>query len=90
MTTLLARRLLQQAATKSFPRSSRFSVRGSHVAAALTTTFQQHQRLTGDDRQVAAIVAASAAMIAGLVWQKNKADCCGIAGVVGTPGHDAR
>ena len=35
--------------------------------------------------------AAGASLLAGLAFnEKNKTDCCGIAGVVGTPNHDAR
>lgn len=68
---------------------------------ALATTAPVVEALSGsannasreENRRKFGLLAAAAgsALLASLVYNENiKTDCCGIAGVVGTPNHDAR
>ena len=63
----------------------------SRSTAALAATVHIH---AGDEARhppMALMAATGAVLVAATLWQERKsADCCGIAGVVGTKGHDAR
>ena len=83
--TFLTRRLLQKVAVP-VARSLRTSRGAVSSLSTLSSTRQQDDR---HSHMVAAVAVVAAATAAGISWDR-KADCCGIAGVVGTPGHDAR
>ncbi|CAB9511667.1 fructose-6-phosphate aminotransferase [Seminavis robusta] len=59
---------------------------------ALAVISQQPQENAAQNRQQIGFLVAAAAGLTGLAWNsdKHKTKCCGIAGVVGTPNHDAR
>lgn len=83
-------RVLSTAAKRAPTTASKISQRGFAVAA--TQQAQSHsnnQQTTSDSRLVGGVFAAAAAASALAASNTEKADCCGIAGVVGGSG-DAR
>jgi len=99
---MMLRRILSSSTARFQPsKAHRQKLVWTSTSAALTTTtstiapgaahsnFQENHR-----RQHGLLVAAAGAAVAsGLAYNNNKnttTDCCGIAGVVGTPNHDAR
>lgn len=90
--TFFTRRLLQTATRTVARTTPRFSGARPLSSTFALATFSANE----NDRNVflaTAVVAATAAAALSINSSNNnnnKADCCGIAGVVGTPGHDAR
>ena len=68
------------------------STRALAATASPAAVISSPEAFSGEKRrQYGFLAAAGASVLAGLVWNEtNKTDCCGIAGVVGTPNHDAR
>jgi hypothetical protein len=83
------RQLLLKAARKDF--SARTLTFTSIRRGAFATTISSSQQRADREWPVGGLTAAAASLIFA-TWQldRNKAGCCGIAGVVGTQGHDAR
>jgi hypothetical protein len=61
-------------------------------AAASPAVLNPSESANDRQRHLGLLTVAAAAGLAGLAWNDNqsKTHCCGIAGVVGTPNHDAR
>ena len=87
MSSLLARRAFKTAQRLSLPRAM-----GQTTSLARLSSTLAAPACATDDRQYWAMAAAATAVAAGVTLDdyNKKADCCGIAGVVGTKGHDAR
>lgn len=66
-----------------------------HAARAVTAKFNGHESALEMERssswmKIIAGIAATGVLVSGVLSDDQKADCCGIAGVVGSADHDAR
>lgn len=91
---MLRRLVSSSAASRAVSRqialtSTRALATAPTVGAASQEAFNNN---TESRRQYGLLAAAGASVAAGLLWNENNNTtyCCGIAGVVGTPNHDAR
>ena len=82
-------RVLSTAAKRAPTTASKISQRGFAVAATQQAQSHSNNHQTSDSRLVGGVFAAAAAASALAASNTEKADCCGIAGVVGGSG-DAR
>ena len=87
----VSRRVLSTAAKRapSAIAASKVSQRGFAIAATQQAAQNQQQSQTDSHHRVGGLLAAAAAASAFAASNQEKADCCGIAGVVGGSG-DAR
>ena len=87
----VSRRVLSTAAKRapSAIAASKVSQRGFAIAATQQAAQSQQQSQSDSHHRVGGILAAAAAASAFAASNQEKADCCGIAGVVGGSG-DAR
>lgn len=87
----VSRRVLSTAAKRapSAIAASKVSQRGFAIAATQQAAQNQQQSQSDSHHRVGGLLAAAAAASAFAASNQEKADCCGIAGVVGGSG-DAR